>query len=97
MPISNQVWALERPWPLSSRALKGEKRHALHQKHRASRKAEVGDLDIAATPLSRVGKSRAPGLQAGEKRGQKLHRNHEIKLLRFANLEYSALLELLPI
>ena len=36
------------------RALKGEKRRALHEKHRESRKAEIGDLDIAATPLSRV-------------------------------------------
>ncbi len=50
---------------LLQHALKGEKRGALHEKHRESRKAEVRDRDIAATPLSRVGKSRTYGLQAG--------------------------------
>ena len=62
---------------LLQRALKGQKRRTLHEKHRESRKAEVRDLDIAATPLSRVGKSRANGLQAGQKGGQELHPNPE--------------------
>jgi len=57
------------------RALIGQKRRALHEKHRESRKAEVGNLDIAATPLSRVGKDRANGLQASNKGGQELHPN----------------------
>jgi hypothetical protein len=42
-----------------------------------SRNAEVGNLDIAATPLSRVGKSRTNGLQASKKGGQELHPNPE--------------------
>ena len=58
---------------LLQRAPKGEKRRALHEEHRESRKAEVGHDDIAATPLSKVGEHRARGLQAGEKGGQKVH------------------------
>jgi hypothetical protein len=58
-------------------ALIGQKRRALHEKHRESRNAEVGNLDIAATPLSRVGKSRTNGLQASKKGGQDLHTNPE--------------------
>ncbi len=69
--------AIGAPLALFQRALKGKKRRALHEKHRESRKTEVRDLDIAATPLSRVGKRRAYGLQAGQKGGQKLHPNHE--------------------
>ena len=62
---------------LLQRALKTEKRRALHEKHRESREAEVGDLNIAAAPFSRVRKSRAYGLQLGQKGGQKLHPNRE--------------------
>ncbi len=63
--------------PLLEGALLGLKRRALHEKHRERRKAEVGNLDIAATPFSRVGKSRANGLQAGEEGRQQLHPNPE--------------------
>jgi hypothetical protein len=59
------------------RALIGQKRRALHEKHRESRNAEVRNLNIAAAPLSRVGKSRTNGLQASKKGGQKLHPNPE--------------------
>ena len=62
---------------LLQRALKTEKRRALHEKHRESREAEVGDLNVAAAPFSRVRKSRAYGLQLGQKGGQKLHPNRE--------------------
>ena len=62
---------------LLQRALIGQKRSALHEKHRERRKTEIGDLDIAATPLSRVGKSRTNGLQAANEGGQELHPNPE--------------------
>jgi hypothetical protein len=72
----NNVWPLERPWPFSS-ALIGQKGRALHEKHREHRKSEIGDLDIAATPLSRVGKSRTNALQGSKKRGRELHPNRD--------------------
>ena len=55
---------------LLQRALIGQKLRALHEEHRERRKAEVGDLDLAATPLSCVGKSRTNGLQAANEGGK---------------------------
>jgi hypothetical protein len=74
---SEQGLAVRATLAFLQRSLIGQKRRALHEKHRESRNAEVGNLDIAAAPLSRVGKSRTNGLQAGKKGGQELHPNPE--------------------
>jgi hypothetical protein len=74
---AEQRLALGAALALLHRALIGQKGRALHEKHRERRKTEIGDLDIAATPLSRVGKSRTNALQGSKKRGQELHPNPE--------------------
>jgi hypothetical protein len=58
-------------------ALIGQKRRALHEEHRERRKTEIGGRNVAGPPLAQVGKSRADGLQLGEKRWQEQHPNPE--------------------
>ena len=59
------------------RALVGQKRRALHEEHSKRRQTEIGSRNVAASPLARVGKSGADGLQFEKERWQELHPNPE--------------------
>ena len=52
------------------RVLIGQKRRALHEEHSQCRYAEIGDRNVAASPLARVGKSRADARQAERRDGK---------------------------
>ena len=58
-------------------ALEGQKRGALHEKHREGRQAEIGHGDIAAASLPGVRKGGANGFQTRQKGRQKLHPDGE--------------------
>ena len=57
------------------RALVGQKRRALHEEHSKRRQTEIGGRNVAASPLARVGKSGADGLQFEKQGWQELHPN----------------------